>query len=70
MTRFIWIRDSDKVQHYVNVNHIVRVTRVPSHGSFSEHAYVVLIDDKHIALSKEQYDTYKDVIDKIGVAMA
>jgi hypothetical protein len=70
MTRFIWIRDIDKVEHYVNVNHIVRVVRVPSYANFSEYAYVVLIDDKHISLSKENFDTYKDVINKIGVAMA
>ena len=51
MTRFIWVRDADKIEHYINVNHIIKVTKVPAHGSFSAAAYIVLRDEKEIRLS-------------------
>ena len=70
MTRFIWVRDRDKVDHYVNVDHIIRVTKVPAHGQFSAMAYVILRDKKEIGLSTDKYDTADDVIAKIGVALA
>jgi len=73
MTRFIWIKDIDNVDHYVNVNHIIRVTKVPSHGSFSAAGYIILCDRKEIQLSNKQghlYDMADDVISKIQVAMS
>ena len=69
MTKFIWVRDRDKIDHYLNVNHIIRVTKVPAHGSFSEAAYIILRDGKEaIRLSTDTYDTADDVIHKIQVA--
>ena len=66
MTRFIWVRDRDKVDHYINVDHIARVSKVPAHGHFSALSYIIMIDDKReISLSMETYDTADDVIAKI-----
>jgi hypothetical protein len=70
MTRFIWVRDCNKVEHYVNVEHIIRVKKVPAHGQFSAMAYVILRDEKEIVLSQDTYDTADEVIAKIGVALA
>lgn len=70
MTKFIWVRDRDKIDHYLNVNHIIRVTKVPAHGSFSEAAYIMLRDGKEIGLSTDKFDTADEVIAKIGVALA
>ena len=70
MTRFIWVRDADKIEHYINVNHIIRVTKRPAHGSFSAAAYIVLRDEKENRLSNDKHDTPDDVIAKIGVALA
>jgi hypothetical protein len=70
MTRFIWVRDRDKIDHYVNVDHIIKVTKLPAHGSFSAAAYIMLRDGKEIGLSTDKYDTADDVITKIGVALA
>jgi hypothetical protein len=64
MTRFIWVRDRDKMEHYINVNHIVRVTKV----------HIVLnegVDStRAIWLSPDSFDTLEDVVAKIQVAMA
>lgn len=75
MTRFIWVRDRDKIQHYINVNVIERVTKVPpSPGIPSGYSYMVLKSGKEINLTSNEkqdiYDTYEDVISKIQVAMA
>lgn len=70
MTRFIWIRDRDKIDHYVNVDHIIGVTKIPAHGEFSAMSYVILRDKKEISLSLDKYDTADDVIAKIQVASA
>jgi hypothetical protein len=62
MTRFIWVRDKNEIEYYVNVYHIVRV-----YGS-----YVELQNDKIIWLFNEGkgYDTAEDVIAKIQAALA
>lgn len=70
MTRFIWVRDIDKRDHYLNVNHIVRVTKIAARGQFSASAYIMLRDGKEISLFTDTYDTADDVIAKIGVALA
>lgn len=64
MTKFIWIRDSAGAEHYINVNHIIRVTK--RHPD-STH-YLTLIKDGEISLSQDTYDTVEDVISKIGAA--
>ena len=69
MTRFIWVRDRDKIDHYINVDHIVRVTRRPAKGEFSATSYLALTTDQdYIFLSEDTYDTSEDVIAKIQVA--
>jgi hypothetical protein len=70
MTRFIWVKDEDKREHYLNVNHIIRVTKVAAHGQFSAYAYIILRDAKEIRLSTDKHDTADDVVAKIGVALA
>jgi hypothetical protein len=70
MTRFIWVRDRDKVDHYINVDHIIRVTKIPARGEFSAASYLTLIKDGEISLSQDTYDTADDVITKIQVALA
>jgi len=70
MTRFIWVRDYDKRDHYINVDHIIEVTKVAARGQFSASAYIVLRDGKEISLSTDTYDTADEVIYKIGVALA
>ena len=74
MSKFIWIRDRDKREHFVNVDHIVRVTSVPSNCSYGEWAYIVMNEggsgsQKTIDLSRDDFDTYKDVIGKIQMAL-
>ena len=70
MTRFIWVRDRDKIDHYINVDHIIKVTKIPAHGQFSAAAYIQLRDAKEISLSSDKFDTAEDVITKIQVASA
>lgn len=72
MSKFIWIRDRDKREHFVNVDHIVRVTRVPGSSTYSQYGYVVLNEghsqQKSIDLSKDQFDTFEEVIEKVAQA--
>jgi hypothetical protein len=70
MTRFIWVRDRDKIDHYLNVNHIIRVTKFPERGVYSKAEYVILRDGKEIHLSTDTYDTADEVITKIQMALA
>ena len=74
MSKFIWVRDRDKVEHFINVDHIVRLTRVPVSGTFSERAYIMLNEnskfgDGTISLSIDESDTYKDIFAKIQGAI-
>ena len=75
MTRFIWVRDNDKREHYINVRHIVRVTKVQPNAMLKSagYAYIVLNDGspngKTINLFNDEYDTVEDVIAKIQVAL-
>ena len=68
MTKFIWVRDRDKVEHYINVDHIIRVTNIHAHGVYSAAAYLVL-DGITLYLSQDEFDTYQDVISKIQAAL-
>lgn len=72
MSKFIWIRDRDKREHFVNVDHIVRVTKVPASATYSSYGYVVLNEglqtQKTIDLSKDQFDTFEEVIEKVAQA--
>lgn len=70
MTRFIWVTDRDKTEHYINVNHIIDVKKIPAHGSYSASEYIVLRDEKLINLSTDKFDTADEVIAKIQVAMS
>ena len=71
MIKFIWIRDSDNVEHFVNVHHIVRVCKVPANGKFSAYAYVILHEaSREIVLSNDKYDTFNDVVAKIQGPLA
>ena len=65
MTRFIWVRDRDKIDHYVNVDHIIKVTKIPAQAVYSAAAYIQLRDAKQISLSDDKFDTAEDVIAKI-----
>lgn len=72
MSNFIWVRDRDKREHYINIDHIVRVTKVKPHNGYGDYAYLILNDGsqggKSIDLSKDDFDTYQDVINKIQAA--
>ena len=70
MNKFIWVRDHDKVERYINVDHIITVTKVPAHGAYSASAYIVLVKEGEITLSQDDFDTYEDVITKIQQALA
>ncbi len=70
MNKFIWVRDRDKVERYINVDHIIAVTKVPAHGVYSDSAYIVLVKEGEISLSQDDFDTYEDVIAKIQQALA
>lgn len=76
MTRFIWVRDYDKREHYINVDHITRVTKVPPNPTLKSagYAYIIINDGttggKEIRLFNDEYDTVEDVITKIQVASA
>ncbi len=68
MNKFIWIRDHIDVEHYVNVSHIMHVSKVPAHGKYNESDFVVLKDGSRIWLRKDSFDTYHDVVVKIEQA--
>ena len=68
MTRFIWVRDKDKVDHYINVDHIARVTKVPAQGNYAGSAFIMMNHGREISLSTETYDTADEVIAKIQMA--
>ena len=70
MNKFIWVRDRNKIEHYINVDHIIRVTKVPAHGAYSPSAYIVLAKEGEITLSQDEFDTYENVIAKIQQALA
>ena len=75
MNKFIWVRDRDKREHYINIDHIVRVTKVESKQvGYGNYVYLVMNDiregSKSIDLSKDEFDTYEDVIAKIQQALA
>lgn len=79
MSRFIWVRDYDKREHYINVNHIARVTKVPPfNGPLKSpgYSYIIVNDGttgtggKEIRLFNDEYDTVEDVIAKIQIALA
>jgi len=75
MNKFIWVRDREKREHYINIDHIVRVTKVESKQvGYGNYAYLVMNDiregSKSIDLSKDEFDTYEDVIAKIQQALA
>jgi hypothetical protein len=70
MNKFIWVRDRDKVERYINVDHIIAVTKVPAHGGYNTSAYIVLVKEGEITLSQDDFDTYEDVIAKIQQALA
>lgn len=69
MNKFIWVRDREKRKHYLNVEHIIRVTKVPPKSPYSEYSYIVVNEgldvQKTLDLSKDEYDTFEDVIEKI-----
>lgn len=69
MSKFIWVRDRDKFEHYINVNHIIDVKKIPAHGVYSAAAYIILAKEGEIPLSLDQFDTYEDVITKIQAAV-
>lgn len=69
MTKFIWVRDRDKIEHYINVDHIIDVKKIPSHGVYSPSSYLVLVKEGEIYLSQDDFDTYEDVISKIQSAL-
>lgn len=69
MTKFIWVRDRNKNEHYINVDHIINVTKTPAHGVYSASAYLVLAKEGEICLSLDEFDTYEDVISKIQSAL-
>ncbi len=66
MNNFIWVRDKDKTQHYINV-YFVRVTKVPASGTYPEYGYMVLNEPHRdrINLSDDQFDTVDEVVSKI-----
>jgi len=70
MNKFIWVRDRDKVERYINVDHIIAVTKVSAHGVYNASAYIVLVKEGEITLSQDEFDTYEDVIAKIQQALA
>lgn len=70
MSKFIWVRDRDKTQHYINVDHIVRLCKSRSALSGSDFSYLVLAESngtKYINLSDDEkiYDTFDEVVKKI-----
>jgi hypothetical protein len=73
MTKFIWVRDIDKREHYININHIARVTKVPESTILKSEAYAYMVVNdgtpggKEIRLFNDTYDTVEDVISKIQV---
>lgn len=75
MSKFIWVRDADMRSHFLNVDHIVRVTKVPGNTTLktSPYAYIIVADgsssgNKEIRLSSDTPDTADEVINKIKTA--
>jgi hypothetical protein len=70
MNKFIWVRDRDKIERYINVDHIIAVTQRPRSRRQRASAYIVLVKEGEIILSQDEFDTYEDVIAKIQQALA
>lgn len=73
MTRFIWVKDRDGSEHYLNVASIARVTKVPAKrdGHYGGYSYIRTNSGEDYSLINEKgYDTYEDIISKIQVALA
>ena len=70
MTRFIYVRDNVGITHYINVNHIIHVTKYTAADFGAELGYIYLRDGKEVLLSADKFDTVEDVITKIQAAMA
>lgn len=70
MNKFIWVRDREKKQHYINIDNIVRVTKVTSENKPNHFSYIKLVDNTYLDLSNDEYDTYEDVIEKINQVQA
>lgn len=74
MSKFIWVRDRKKREHFLNIDHITRVTKVEAQGSYSAYAYLMIAGkdgsgkNKSIELSSEEFDTFEDVVFKIQAA--
>lgn len=67
MNKFIWIKDHIDVEHFVNVSHIMHVSKFPENGKYNTDS-VVLKDGSRIWLRKDSLDTYHDVVLKIMAA--
>lgn len=70
MNKFIWVRDREKKEHYVNIDSIIRVTKVPAYGHYGIFSYIRLSDKTTIDLANDTYDTYENVIEKIQQAQS
>lgn len=75
MSKFIWVRDRDRCEHFINVDYIVRVTKVPGNTTLRSPAYGYLVvadgttgGNKEISLGADSPDTYEDVIEKVAGA--
>lgn len=72
MSKFIWVRDNDRREHFINVDHIIRVTKVPASRFLKSESYAYLTvndggsEKKEIKLCEDMADTFQDVVEKIA----
>lgn len=70
MSKFIWVLDADKREHYLNVDTIVRVTKLPASTGVlksPEYSYIHTLDGNDIRLTNDEktYDTFQHIVEKI-----
>lgn len=73
MSKFIWVKDRDGREHYINTSQIVRVTNVPktrSNLSIGGYAYIRVAggEDFTLVTNESGYDTFADIVAKIQEA--
>lgn len=65
MTKYIWIEDTFGVEHYVNLDHIIKISVDDKLNQYS----VCLTNSNHIKLSSDRGSTYDYVVQKINQAL-
>jgi hypothetical protein len=65
MTKYIWIEDTFGAEHYVNLDHIIKVTVDDKLNQYT----VCLTNSNHIKLATDSGSSHELVVHKINEAL-